>query len=288
MSNAKDTALLEMLQAGVHFGHKTSKKHPKMDPFVFGSRNGISIIDLEQTYEKMEIALKTLEELAENNKKILFLGTKHQAAKLLKETAESVEMPYIIVRWIGGLLTNFGSVSELMRKLTKLKSDRESDVFAQRYTKKERLVIEREIERLTRLVGGIEKMEKLPDALFVVDCQKEKTAVVEANRLGIPVIAIVDTNVNPIRIQYPIPANDDGVKSINYIVTRVQKAVQAGKAKAPVIVVEEPKKKEEEKYIKTATGTTSARAAGKAAVKKEEKPAEEKPKVEEKTEEKNS
>lgn len=232
---SQDNVLVEMLQSGVHFGHKTSKRHPKMDPYIFGARQGISIINLEQTKAKLDIALQVLEELAANNKKILFLGTKRQAQVSVKTTAQNTEMPYMVTRWIGGLLTNFTSVSGLMRKLTTLKYDREQVYWEQRYTKKERLVLEREIEKLDELVGGIEKLETLPDAMFIVDCKKEKTAVDEAVKMKIPVIAIVDTNVNPAAIKYPIPANDDGTKSITYLLAKVNNAVMRGKKRAVVV-----------------------------------------------------
>lgn len=234
---SQDNILVEMLQSGVHFGHKTSKRHPKMDPYIFGARQGISIINLEQTKAKLDTALQVLEELAANNKKILFLGTKRQAQVSVKTTAQNTDMPYMVTRWIGGLLTNFPSVSGLMRKLTTLKYDREQVYWEQRYTKKERLVLEREIEKLDELVGGIEKLETLPDAMFIVDCKKEKTAVDEAVKMKIPVFAIVDTNVNPAAIKYPIPANDDGTKSITYILAKVNDAVIRGKKRA---VVAEP------------------------------------------------
>lgn len=228
----EDNVLVEMLQSGVHFGHKTSKRHPKMDPYIFSARQGISIINLEQTKAKLEFALTVLEELAANNKRILFLGTKRQAQAPVKAAAQQVGMLYVVTRWIGGLLTNFSSVSGLMRKLTTLKYDREQTYWEQRYTKKERLVLEREIEKLEDLVGGIETMEKLPDALFVVDCKKEKTAVDEATRMKVPIFAIVDTNVNPAAITYPIPANDDGTKSITFILSKVTEAIAKGKQRA--------------------------------------------------------
>lgn len=230
----------EMLQAGVHFGHKTSKKHPKMDRFIFGERKNINIINLESTQAQLEQILPVIEELVANHKVILFLGTKRQAQAVVKATAEAVEMPYITERWLGGLITNYGNVGNSMKKLTELKTGKETGEWDKRYNKKERLVLEREIERLDRIVGGIENMDRVPDALFVVDGQKEKTAVREAQRRNIPVFAITDTNVNPDHITYPIPANDDGVKSITYILEQVQKAVEAGKKRAPQQVEEAP------------------------------------------------
>ncbi|MDP3970636.1 MAG: 30S ribosomal protein S2 [bacterium] len=223
-----DISLIEMLQSGVHFGHKSAKKHPKMDRFIFGARNNISIIDLEQTKLQLDKILPIFENLTAQGKKILFLGTKRQAQKAVKETAEKLEMPYIIERWIGGLFTNYHSVSGLMKKLTTLKEGRDGGEWEKRYNKKERLVMEREIKKLEKLVGGIENMDKLPDAIFVVDCGKESTAVREANYMKIPVFAIADTNANPLKITYPIPANDDGIKSIVYILSLISEAIQRG------------------------------------------------------------
>lgn len=226
----------EMLEAGMHFGHKPSKKHPKMDRFVFGTRQGINIIDLERTKEQLDAILPTIEEMAAAGKTILFLGTKRQAQAIVKGQAERIGVPFITVRWLGGLLTNFGHVSNLMKKLTRLKAEKEQGLWQDRYTKKEQLMFEREIEDLTTEVGGIEHMIKLPDAMFVVDCKKEKTAIKEANKLNIPVIAMVDTNVNPEKVAYAIPANDDGVKSIQLIVEQVAAAVERGKARIPTVI----------------------------------------------------
>ncbi|MBI2415601.1 MAG: 30S ribosomal protein S2 [Candidatus Kerfeldbacteria bacterium] len=238
MAQTKDISVLEMLQAGVHFGHKTSKKHPKMNPFVFGARNGISIIDLEKTKQQLTKVLPILEDLAAQNKVILLVGSKRQAQTTVKALAEELHMPYLVDRWIGGLLTNFTSVSRLMRKLTQLKEERDQGTWEKRYTKKEQLVLTREIERLEHLVGGIETMAKLPDAIVVADCNKDKTAVIEAARLKIPVFAITDTNVNPDLVNYPIPANDDGIKSIQYIFAILREALLAGQVRAAAAAVQ--------------------------------------------------
>lgn len=226
-----DTSLLEMLQAGVHFGHKTAKRHPKMKPFIFGIRNGISIIDLEQTKTYLDKALTVLENTAAQGKTILFLGTKRQVQPIVKSGAEEAGMPYVVERWLGGLLTNHQHVSQLMKKLTSLKESRDKGEWAERYTKKERLVFEREIERLEHLVGGIEGMKGLPDMLFVLDCKKDKTALAEAVRMHVPIVAVTDTNVNPEHITYSIPANDDGIKSVAYIMAKAVAAIQRGKAR---------------------------------------------------------
>lgn len=236
-ATSKEVSLLEMLQAGVHFGHKTSKRHPKMEPFLFGARNGISVINLESTKAQLAKVLPILEEMVAQGKTVVFVGTKRQAKVVVKATAESIHMPYLNDRWIGGLLTNYASVGRLMRKLTQLKDERDQGIWKERYTKKEALVLEREVERLEALVGGIESMTKLPDALFVIDCNRDRTAIQEANTMHIPVFAMVDSNVNPSLIQYPIPANDDGTKSIIYILELVAEAVKAGTKR---IVIPEP------------------------------------------------
>ena len=202
-----------------------------MDPFIFGNRHGISIINLEATQAQLLKVLPVLEDVVAQGKTILFLATKRQAQKLVKDTAESLGMPYIVERWIGGLLTNYSSVSGLMRKLTELKEGRDNGEWEKRYNKKERLVLEREVQRLDRIVGGIENMEKIPDAIFVVDCGKESTAVREANRRNIPVFAIVDSNVNPDKVQYAIPANDDGIKSIKLILDIVAEVIKRGQVR---------------------------------------------------------
>lgn len=232
MSNASMT-VQEMLQAGMHFGHRPSKKHPKMDQYIFGVKQGINIIDLEVTKKKLEEVLPVVEEMAAAGKTILFLGSKRQAAAIIREQAEKAASPFVVERWLGGLFTNFQHVSHLMKKLTQLKSEKEQGLWAERYNKREQLELDRTIETLTTEIGGIEHMTKLPDALFVVDCKKEKTAIKEANRLRIPVIAIVDTNVNPEKVQYPIPANDDGVKSIRFVTEQIAAAIMRGKARMP-------------------------------------------------------
>ena len=234
MATSSSLPVVDMLQSGIHFGHKPSKRHPKMSQYIYGVRNGISIIDLERTKAQLDKILPSVEELAATGKNILFLGTKPQAQAVVRAAAEKAGMPFIVERWLGGLLTNYGHVSLSMKKLTQLKEEKEQGVWAVRYTKKEQLMLEREIESLEELVGGIESMTKLPDAMFVVDCKKEKTAIKEANKLHIPVIAMVDTNVNPDKIDYPIPANDDGIKSITYITNQIVAAIERGKARAVV------------------------------------------------------
>ncbi len=221
--------LVEMLKCGVHFGHRTSKRHPGMEPYIFGEKDGVHILNLEQTQEQLKTALATATELAATGKTILFVGTKRQAAALVKKYAQSCEMPYVDSRWLGGQLTNFKNVIAVPQKLTQLKADREKGAL-EKYTKKEQLDFDREIERLELLVGGLETLAKLPDAIFVVDLREEKTAVREANQLGIPVMAICDTNVDPSQVAHVIPANDDAIKSIDLILGLMAGAINEGRA----------------------------------------------------------
>ncbi|MFH0818601.1 MAG: 30S ribosomal protein S2 [Patescibacteria group bacterium] len=220
----KEISLSEMLKCGIHFGHRKSKRHPKMCPFIFTTKQNISIIDLEKTKEQLEEALKVVKDLASQGRSVLFVGTKRQAKEIIKKYATACNMPYVVETWIGGLFTNFSNVVKLSRKLTRLKKERDTGEL-KKYTKKEQLNFLREIVKLDKVVGGIEGMTKLPDAIFVVDVKKEKTAVREATRRGIPIIAMCDTNVNPDPITYPIPANEDAVKSIEYITKAVAETI---------------------------------------------------------------
>lgn len=234
--------LADLLKSGVHFGHQKSKRHPNMAKYVYGDRNNVSIIDLEKTATKLEEALKVAKDLASQGKTILFVGTKRQASALVQQYAKEAGMPYVTHRWLGGMLTNFQQVSAVARKLTRLKKEKETGELG-KYTKKEQLEFHREIDRLDLVVGGIEAMPKLPDALFIVDLREEKTALREANQMGIPVIAMCDTNVDPLKVQYPIPANDDAVKSIELITSLVAGAIKEGAANQVVEPAAEKKTK---------------------------------------------
>lgn len=219
---------LEMLKAGVHFGHQTFKRHPKMKPYIFTKRNGVSIIDLEQTKTCLETALEFASQITANGGVILFLGTKKQAREAIKKAALASESPYITTRWIGGTFTNYENISKLFARLKELERGFESGEW-KKYTKKEQVTLSKEMEKLQSFVGGIKDMNKLPKAVFVVDIKKEQTAVAEANKRGIPVIAMVDTNVNPEMVQYAIPANDDAVKSIDMIATLLAETITEAK-----------------------------------------------------------
>lgn len=231
---SKIPTLEEMLKAGVHFGHQKSKWHPKMKPYIFTEKNGVHIINLEETERLLEKALTFVNETISRGGTVLFLGTKKQARTIVKDAAISCGAPYIVSRWLGGTMTNSNSVLGLVRKYRKLKEENATGGL-EKYTKKERLQIQREITKLDEVVGGIEKLDRIPDAIFVVDIKAEKTAVAEANRKGVPVIAFADTNVNPDRIDYPIPANDDATNSIRVIVNAVADAIKEAKEAMPVV-----------------------------------------------------
>lgn len=220
--------LIEMLKCGVHFGHRASKWHPNMAPYIFTTRNNVHILNLEITQKKLKEALNAVRALAAQGKIILFVGTKHQAQALVAKYAVSCGMPFMSTRWLGGLFTNFSEVSGLARQLISLKQQRESGAL-KKYTKKEQIEFDRDIERLQPMVGGIEAMIKLPDAVFIVDMKHEKTAVREAQRMQIPIFAITDTNVDPRLADYPIPANDDAIKSLDLILKTFAEAVEEGR-----------------------------------------------------------
>ncbi|MEA3248990.1 MAG: 30S ribosomal protein S2 [Patescibacteria group bacterium] len=222
--------ITEMLQAGVHFGHKTSRRHPKMEPFIFGERSGIHIIDLDKTLSTMKSTLDAVRDMAARGATILFVGTKKQAAGVVRKHADASGMPHITNRWLGGTFTNFSEVSGLIRRYHELKEMQDSGALARKYTKKEQLRFSREIEDLEQKVGGIKDMKRLPDAIFIVDCKKEKTALREAKSKGVPVIALLDTNVNPNDIAHGIPSNDDALKTIEMMVGLVAEAIKEGKA----------------------------------------------------------
>ena len=217
--------LEEMLNAGLHFGHRTSNWHPKMEPYIFTSRRGVHIIDLNSTQYKLKLALEFLEKLAGEGKVILFVGTKGHVKKPLKNTAEELGMPYVSEKWIGGLLTNFGMVRKSIKKYNDLIQERDTGKL-DKYTKKEKLHFEKEIAKMESRFGGISDLKKMPDALFVWDVKTEKIAVEEARRKNIPVVAVCDTSVNPELVNYPIPANDDATKGVKMVLDLVKKTIQ--------------------------------------------------------------
>ena len=226
--NMKLPTLEELLKKGVHFGHKTSKRYPKANYYIHTQRSGVHIIDLQKTQKGLEEAIKFVEKTVKAGGVILFIGSKKQAKTIVKEAAESCGMPYIIGRWLGGTFTNFENIVKLTRKLEKLEREEEDGTW-EMYTKKEQVKFKKELNKLTENVGGIKSMKTLPRAVFVGDLKKEATAVSEANKMGIPVIAMVDTNVNPELTAYPIPANDDAIKSIEIITDLMADAVRGSR-----------------------------------------------------------
>lgn len=220
--------LEQMLKAGMHFGHRTSKWHPKMEPFIFGERNGVYIIDLIKAQKYLGRALDFIKKFSAEGKTILFVGTKMQVQKPLRNLAEDIGMPYVTQKWLGGTLTNYSVIKKLIKKYEELTQDKEAGRLG-KYTKKERLDFDREIAKLEVKVGGLTKMTRLPDAIFIWDIRNEKTAVVEAKRKNVPIIAICDTNVNPSDINYCIPANDDATKTIKLILNTIREAIKEGK-----------------------------------------------------------
>lgn len=222
-------SMRDMLQAGVHFGHQTRFWNPKMDPYIFGSRNKIHIINLEQTVPAFNEALSYLQQLASNNNKILFVGTKRAASKIVKEQAERANMPYVSHRWLGGMLTNYKTIRASIKKYRDLEQQQKDGTFA-KLTKKEALMRQREMDKLELSIGGIKDMGGLPDALFVIDVDHERIAILEANKLGIPVIGVVDSNSDPDGIDYVIPGNDDAIRAIKLYVVAAADAILAGKS----------------------------------------------------------
>ncbi|HEX78575.1 MAG TPA: 30S ribosomal protein S2 [Dehalococcoidia bacterium] len=224
-----DTATIkELLEAGAHFGHQTSRWHPRMKKYIFTKRNGIHIIDLEQTATMLDRACQFIKELVAAGGKILFVGTKKQAQDIIAEEATRCGMYYINQRWIGGVLTNFTTIQSRIDYLVRLEDQQARGDF-NRLPKKEALKLNEEIERLNRFMGGFKEMTSLPDAIFVVDPVKEAIALAEAIRMDIPIIAIVDTNCNPNNIDFPIPANDDAIRAIKLMTTKIADAVMEGK-----------------------------------------------------------
>lgn len=216
----------ELFKAGVHFGHKTSNWHPKMADFIFGSKNGVHIIDLEKTRAQLEKALKFVSEISKSGKKILFVGTRIQSKNLIKKYAEQSNSPYVSERWLGGTLTNHKTIYSMVKKLKDLEKQATKDDYEKKFTKKERQVFKIQIEKLKKDIGGIYNMENLPDAIFVASARYEKTAIAEANKKNIPIIAICDTNSNPTKVAYPIPANDDSIKSLELIISLISENIK--------------------------------------------------------------
>lgn len=206
----------DLLKAGVHFGHITRRWNPKMKEYIFMEKNGIHVIDLKKTLKAIDVAMEGLKEIVMQGYDVLFVGTKNQAKEILKQEAIRANQPYMVERWLGGTLTNFATIRKSIRHLESLEKKAVDGTY-EKITKKERLMIEREKEKMKKVFEGIQNMKRLPGALFIIDVKKEEIAVKEANRLGIPIIAVVDTNCDPDLIDYPIPGNDDSTKSIKLL-----------------------------------------------------------------------
>ncbi len=217
----------ELLEAGVHFGHLTRKWNPKMAPYIFMEKNGIHLIDLQKTAVKLDEASQAIKNIIKSGRKIMFVATKKQAKEIIETEAKRVNMPFVTERWLGGMLTNFPTVRKSIKKLQTLDKMSTDGTYVN-INKKERLMIEREKEKLHRLLGGISDMNRLPAALFIVDIKREHIAVAEAHRLNIPTFGVVDTNSDPTVVDYPIPANDDAAKSIALIAKYVTDAIVEG------------------------------------------------------------
>jgi small subunit ribosomal protein S2 len=221
-------SMKQLLEAGVHFGHQTRRWNPKMKPYIFGARNGIYIIDLQRTVRLFNTAYNFVAETAASGESVLFVGTKQQARDTIMEEAQRAGMYFINHRWLGGMLTNFKTIKARVDRLRELDSMTE-DGSINRFPKKEILQLQQEREKLERNLGGIKEMTRLPGVLFIVDTHRENIAVLEANRLGIPVVAVVDTNCDPDMIDYPIPGNDDAIRSIRLITAKVADACLEGR-----------------------------------------------------------
>ncbi len=219
----------QLLEAGVHFGHLTSKWNPKMAPYIFMEQNGIHIIDLNKTSSKLEDAKSAIANIARTGRKVMFVATKKQAKEIVEENAKRVNMPYATQRWLGGMLTNFGTVRKSIKKMQNIEKMKTDGTF-ENMNKKERLMKTREQEKLYNVLGGIEDLNRLPAALFIIDIKREHIAVKEAQKLNIPIFAIVDTNSDPTKVDYAIPGNDDSAKSINILCTEVADAIASGLA----------------------------------------------------------
>ena len=221
-----DFSMRQLLEAGVHFGHKTSRWHPKMAPYIFGARNNIHILDLAQTVPMLHRALQAVSDSVARGGRVLFVGTKRQASEIVADAANRSAQYYVNARWLGGMLTNWKTISNSIQRLRKL-----DDLLAgeaQGFTKKERLTLQRERDKLDRALGGIKDMGGVPDMIFIIDTNKESIAIEEAKRLGIPVVAVVDSNCDPAPIDYPIPGNDDAARAISLYCDLIARAAVDG------------------------------------------------------------
>ncbi len=236
----KDISLLDLLKSGAHFGHTTSRWNPKMKPYIFTTRNNIHILDLEKTRICLLKAMEFAKQLSSKGGSVLFVGTKKQTKEIIKQAALNSNSPFVNVRWLGGTFTNFRTIQKTIRKLERLENLKASGDLESRYTKKEALMIIREIEKLKKLFEGIQNMKKLPEAIFVTDVKHDSIAVKEAKKSGVKIIGIVDSNSSPEYVDYPIPCNDDATKAIELLSNAMSEAVTEGN-QTQVVVKEETK-----------------------------------------------
>jgi small subunit ribosomal protein S2 len=248
-------SMKQLLEAGVHFGHQTRRWNPKMQPFIFTDRNGIHIIDLQQTVTRLNEAYKFVQQLAANGESILFVGTKKQAQEAVAEEAKRCGMFYVNQRWLGGMLTNFQTIQSRIRYLRDLEARRDRGEF-ERLPKKEAQRLQDDIARLERILGGIKDMRRLPGAVFIIDTRKERTAVLEARRLEIPVIALADTNCDPDEMDYPIPANDDAIRAVRLLCAKIADAAIEGRRELEARQKDSEAKVDEEAAEETAALST--------------------------------
>lgn len=257
----------DLLDAGVHFGHLTRKWNPKMAPYIFMERNGIHIVDLNKTIASLDEATKAIRQIVRSGRKVLFVATKKQAKEVVSQEAIRLNMPYVTERWLGGMLTNFATIRKSLKKMSSIEKMMKEETY-QNLAKRERLMITREKDKLARVLGGISELTRLPAALFVVDVKNEHIAIKEAQKLNIPVFAMVDTNSDPSNIDFPIPANDDAFKSISIITQAIGKAVEEG-------LMERKSDKEEAKRKEEENAKIKADESGETEGKTEEVPQEE-------------
>lgn len=255
---ATDVDIKQLLEAGAHFGHKTERWHPKMAPYIHSKRNGTHIIDLTQTVTNLEEALGFITKTVASGKQILLVGTKRQAQDIVKKVAEETDMPYVTERWLGGMLTNWDTIGGRVKYLQELENRMASGELANKYNKLEVQRYQEEIEQMNVMYGGIKSMDRKLGAVFVVDVVNDENAVKEATKLNTPIVAIVDTNADPTPIDYPIPANDDAIKTIQLILDYVKQAILAGKSQVKAVPAE---KTEKSTKAKPAAKTESPAAA---------------------------
>jgi len=249
--NIPNVTIQELLEAGVHLGHKTLRWNPKMKKYIFGKRDSIHIIDLTQTLELTKEALEKVYNTIVNNEKILFVSTKKQASEAIAEVAKATDQYFVNYRWLGGMLTNWGTISGSIKKIKKIESDLVSENRG--FTKKELLKMSVKRDKLQRSLGGISEMKKIPDLVFVIDTNYESLAIKESIKLGIPIVAILDTNSNPEGIDFPIPGNDDARRSIDLYCSLLKQTIQNAKKAAPVKVEQKTELKEKKEVEKSKT-----------------------------------